>query len=119
MILNKAQIFAVNDSQYKLVDVPEWKSEANPKPQVKLKTLSFQEQLEYEELKKLDNDGAVIVGLVYRSCVDENNNKLFDSEDDLKELQKRSANVICKLFKEALELNAIKEGELEKGAKNS
>lgn len=113
MLLSKGQIFASEDIQSKIINVPQWNGD------VKIKVMSIEEQIEFEKLnKEKKHESDVIFAMLYLCCVDEDGNKLFDKKD-LPEMQKKSSAVILKLFKECLDLNSLNENDLEKQAKNS
>ncbi len=110
MTLNKHQIFGCDDMRYSTLDVPEWGGE------IRLKTMSFAEQSDYEKLKESKDSAGLIVGMVVRCAVDEHGKRLFE-ESDLEELQKKNTQVLVKIFHAALELNSLHEDELKSKAK--
>jgi len=112
VLLNKDDILKARDSKYLVVNVPEWGGD------VKLKTMSVAEQIQYEKLQEDKDNNSLILNMLIFCCVDEDDNKLFEKED-LVELQKKSAHPICHLFREALKLNSLSQKNVEEGAKNS
>lgn len=111
-LLNKDDFFAIIDSRYTTVKVGNG--------EIRLKSMSIEDQLSYEkDLQNKDNyNRDLVLGLIMRCCVDENDNKLF-SIDDLENLQKKSTDLILKVFNAAKDLNDLKQDELEAQAKNS
>ena len=113
MLLNKEQIFACQDLSVETVAMPEWGGE------VKIKTMSIGDQIEFERLNKKSKDSSNIVcNTLMFCCIDDEGNRLF-SEADIKVLEKKSFRAIEKLFRACLDLNAIHSDSLEKEAKNS
>lgn len=113
MSLNKEQIFACQDVVTESVSMPEWGGD------VKIKTMSIGDQIEFERLNKKSKDSSNIVcNTLLFCCIDDNGDRLF-TEADLKVLEKKSFRAIEKLFRACLDLNAIRSDSLEKEAKNS
>lgn len=109
-ILCKQDILKADDLRYTVVDVPEWGGE------VRIKTMCLADQLHYEAVRKGEETEKIIVELVCMSCVDENGNRLFDIQD-VEILNKKSADVVCRLFTKCLEHNALKVDAVESDAK--
>ena len=112
MSLNKDQIFAIEDVDYKVVDVPKWGD-------VRIKAMSIIEQIEFENLNRTKKDDSdLIFNMLAICCVDDNGDRLFNKED-IPALQKKSSAPVLFLFQECLSFNSMQPGELEKQAKNS
>lgn len=111
-MLTKHKILAADDVRYAIVDMTaEWGDE------LRIKTLSVREQLEYEKIKEGKDAGQIVLGMVLRCCVGEDGKRLFEDKD-VKDLQEKDTAAIFKVFHACLDLNAIKEDALEEEAKN-
>lgn len=109
--LSKEEILKVNDMRYDCVAIPEWGGD------VRIKTMSLSDQLAYEEVRKGENTENIIIQLVKTSCVDENGKQLF-TDEDVKLLHDKSADVICRIFQKCLDINVVNSEKVEKQAKN-
>lgn len=115
-ILTKDQILQANDIRTEEVDVPEWGGK------VIVRTMSGAErdQLEASVITKpgernLENLRAKIVAL---SVVDENGNRLFSLEN-VRELTKKSARALDRVFAVAQRLSGFRPKDVEELTKNS
>jgi hypothetical protein len=114
-LLTGVDILSADDIQTKVVDVPEFGEGA----QVKVKSLTLQEQLDYEkEIQGKKDLGDPIFSIVTKCCVDENNKPLF-TKDDVAALKLKSSKGMLKIFTACLEINSLDIGSVEKLAKNS
>lgn len=114
MILDKNAILNSDDIVYETVHMPEWGGD------VKIKTMSIAEQIEFEELSsKKTKESDVVFNLIYLSCVDEDGNRLFEEQDDIANLKKKSAPAITRLFQKCIDINLITQKELDTLAKKS
>ena len=113
MLLNKAQIFACEDTVTKIVAMPEWGGD------VKIRAMTIGDQIEFERLNKKSKDpSSIVCNTLLFCCIDEAGNRLFN-EDDIKVLEKKSFRAVEKLFRACLDLNSLNADSLEKEAKNS
>ena len=109
MLLNKDQIFAIDDIKTKIVDIPEWGGE------IKLRVLSVGAQIKFDEYR--EDDKKAIMYSIINSCVNEDVSYLFN-EEDIQHLEQKDPNVIMRLFNEIISLNKQKENDIEELAKN-
>lgn len=109
--LSKEDILKVDDMRYHCITIPEWGGD------IRLKTMSLADQLAYEEVRKDSKTEDIIIQLVKTSCVDENGKQLF-SDEEVKQLNIKSAEVICRIFQKCLDINAVESEKVEKQAKN-
>ncbi len=109
-LLTKKQFLSQDDRTYKIVEIPGG--------EVKIRSLSGEDELEFEQIKQDRKPSEWIFWMIVKGCVDENNEQLFDEESDLELIKKRSSNTIKKLFDEILELNNITTDKIEEEAKN-
>jgi hypothetical protein len=111
-MLNKHKIFAADDMRYTEVDMTaEWGDK------LRIKTMSIEEQLQYEKIKETENAGDIVLQMVLVCCVDQDGKRLFEN-DDVKELQKKSTAAVFKVFNACIELNSLPKDDLEQKAKN-
>lgn len=112
-LLNKEQIFSARDLKTERVSVKEWGGE------VLIKKLSLGEHLEFvEDIEKLSQIDAMFKLLRF-ACVNEDGSKLFDNDEDLRQLKEKSTEALQRLFVAACKLNGMGKNTLEKEAKNS
>ena len=120
-LLSKEQILKAHDKRYDIVDVPEWGSEENPEPQVRIHSLSGAERDRFESsMMKIDKEGRPVpdmvnsrARLVALSIVDENGKRLFGDSDVL-ELGGKSAKALDRVFDASARLSGINPEELDK-----
>jgi len=117
MLLNKDQILAADDTEYRDIDVPEWGG------QVRLKAITGADRDQYEmsmararEKGNLDKANFRAV-LLARSICDEQLKPIFQPRD-IYELGKKNARVLDKLFDVAAELAGIREVDKEEAEEN-
>jgi len=111
-LLNKHQFLAKDDFEYKDVYIKELDGE------IRIRALSVEDQLAFEkDASELEQGSELMFSLILKCCVDENNNTLFE-ETDLKDIKKKSANVVVTLFQEILKINRIGQEEIDDLAKN-
>lgn len=113
MLLNKQQIKDVDDLPSKNLDMPEWGGE------VRLKTMSAKNRIEFEKLNaSTKSELETMINLIMFSCVDEENNLLFNKQD-FEFLSGKSAKSLMHIFEEAVKLSTLSSEGLEDKAKNS
>lgn len=118
MALSKEQIIAAKDLQTRVLNVPEWGGD------VHIAQLSGAERAEYEErCHKLYSSNsaneqfesvALFCAYVLRG---DDGSRLFD-EGDVAALLKKSQTAIERVFNAGLELNAMRQGDVEAIEKN-
>ena len=113
MLLNKQQIKEIDDLPMKILEIPEWGGE------LKIKMMNAKQRMEFEKLtEKIKVPIENIIYMVIYSCVNEDGS-LFFSIDDKEFLQSKSADVLCRIFKEAVSLSVMTDAGIEEKAKNS
>lgn len=111
-LLNKHQFLAKDDFEYKDVYIKELDGE------IRIRALSVEDQLSFEQnAPNLEDGSELMFSLILKCCVDKDNNLLFE-ESDLKDIKKKSANVIITLFQEILKINQLSQDEVDTLAKN-
>ena len=118
-VLTREEILSFNDLSMEIVNVPEWGGD------VKVRCLTGGERDELESLvvrEKGDGDKNIDLSnfrarLVALSAIDENGNRLF-TLDDVKELAKKSAKALDRVFNVAERLSALRVKDEEKAIKN-
>ena len=113
--LTKADVLAAQDLKREAVDVPEWGG------RVYLTELTAAERVAWEKrISGLDDTKPleVLTSLLVVTVCDRQGERLFD-EADVPELAKRSAAVLLRLQKQALELNRLTDDDIEGLAKKS
>ena len=120
MILSKEQILAAKDAKAINVPVAEWGQDA----EVRMKAFSGADREAYlsQLQSKQGKNGEVdIRGLTCKllalTIVDENDELIF-TEADIEALNKKNANVLTRLFEQALKLNALDAAAPETARKN-
>lgn len=112
MLLSRAEILSLEDTDYKEVEVPKWGT-------LRIKTLSIEEQISFEKMNKdKKTDSEIMFCLLSLCCVDKEGAQLFTKED-FSVLNKKSAISILSLFKSCLDLNSMNVNDLDVKAKNS
>jgi hypothetical protein len=117
----KDMILAIEDREYRDVEVPRWNLV------VRLQTLSGAERDRFEaslqkdvgkrQVRNLENIRARLLSL---TLVDpENNERMFDSPEDVKALGGKSAAALSMLFDVACEMNGITDADVKELEKNS
>jgi hypothetical protein len=113
MLLTRQQILEAIDLKSVIVEVPEWGGS------VKVRSMSAKDRIEFEaNQEKCKTELESIINLLMLTCIDENNQPLFEPSDYQK-LQEKSPTAFLKLFKESLELNTLSKDQVEERAKNS
>lgn len=112
-LLDKSKFFAMDNLEYKDVEIKGLDGS------IRLKNMSIKDQLEFEELasKKDVNQKDLMLHLVLKSCIDEKGELLF-SEEDLPALENYRADIMIELFKAILEMNSLSQDEVDSIAKN-
>lgn len=114
-LLTRTDILLADDIKTKIIDIPEFGVDA----QVKVKSLTLQEQLDYEkDIQSKKDLGDSIFSLVTKSCVDENNKPIF-TKDDVEALKLKSSKGMLRIFNACLEINSLDINSVDKLAKNS
>lgn len=118
-LLTREQILKADDSQERLVEVPEWGGA------VKVRGMTGRERDRFEEScvegkgknarVNLKNLRAKLVAL---SCVDDEGNRIF-TERDVEELSAKSASALNRIFRVAQELSGITDEDVDELTKNS
>lgn len=113
-LLSREQIDNADDTEYEIVPVPQWGGE------VKIKGLTGTEVDRYEQsvlrLRKGKQDLALqnaTARLVAWCMVDENNSRLYQNEDEVKELGKKSGVALQRCFDVAAKLSGLRPGDVE------
>lgn len=112
-LLSKAQILQADDNAYEDVDVPEWGG------QVRIRSLSGIERDKYEKSLIRQRNGQMeqvidfaTARLVAWAAVDENNSRLFNGEDEVKELATKSSAALQRCFNVAARLAGLTESDI-------
>jgi hypothetical protein len=119
MTLTKEQILTAKDIETKKLHVPAWGGD------IYIKGMTGTERDKYESTVMQANGKDISVNMInararmaaYTIC-DENGNNIF-TEADIKELTKKSAKVLDKVFEIAMKLSGIGENDLSELSKNS
>lgn len=113
--LSRDAILTADDFTFEDVEVPEWGGT------VRLRTLAGSERDKFEasvygdgKKAKLDDFRARLSAMV---MVDENGDRLF-SDSEVKQLAKKSAAALSRVFDAALRMNGISDGDVEELAGN-
>lgn len=118
-MLTREQILEAEDRKVVEVDVPEWGGS------VGIIVMSGKDRDSYESelLNRRDKNGEIseVKGLrsslLSKGLVDEEGKALFDSKTITK-LEDKNAAVLDRLFRKAMEVNAIDDGSMEEAEKN-
>jgi len=117
-ILSRDDILNINDIEIREVYIPEWKGS------VLVKALSGAERDAFEESllvgkgpNKELNMNNVRAKLVALSVVDKKGNRIF-SDSDVKELSRKSATALQRIFAVAQKLSGLTEADIEELSKN-
>lgn len=111
-ILSKAAILSADDRRYDVVSCPEWGGE------VRVRGLTAYEQGYVTKLIGDDKKNEVGIKVVQFGCVDENGDRIFNSED-IKQLQTKSYAAIERVGKRILQLTGLgNQDEIEAAQKN-
>ena len=114
-MLSRDDILNANDLKTETVQVPEWGGEVN------VRTMTGAERDAFESKIVGKNGGVnmqnIRARLVSLTMVDENGDRIF-SDDDVKELGRKSAAALDRVFTAAQGLNKISDEDVEELAKN-
>lgn len=120
-MLNRKDILSAADLTTETVACPEWATDAEPRGDVLLQSMSASARDEWEQTlyhsKQGDRIQHIRASLVAACAVDEEGNRLFTA-DDVVALGKKSAAPMDRLFSAAQTLNAIHEDDIEDLEKN-
>jgi hypothetical protein len=111
MTLSRKAILEKVDRVYKNVHIPIWNDD------VRLQSMSAEEQLKFHDKVTTMKEMDVAMHLVVMSCVDEAGNKLF-TENDVTALKEKNASAIALICEEAQKLNDMSKEDMENLAKN-
>jgi hypothetical protein len=120
MGLTKDQIFGADDADSLRVEVPEWRdAEGNPGIVfIRVMTVGERDAYENEWLRKKETGvDDFRTKFLVRCLVDESGNRLFDNGDVTK-LATKSAKVVNRLWKLAMDHNNLSDSSVEETAKN-
>lgn len=116
--LTKAAILAAQDAQYEDVEVPEWGGT------VRIKALTAAERDDYEALVFLDSKGEPVkrredirAKLILFAAINEDGSRMFE-EKDIRELSKKSAKPMNRLWSVASRLSGLGADDLKELEKN-
>jgi hypothetical protein len=113
MLLTKDQILKSDDLPSIIVDVPDWGGE------VKVRAMSIHDRIKFEaEQANNASQTAMMVNLVLYTCVNENNERIFD-DSDKEMLESKSPQALMKVFSASIGLNILTQEVIEEKAKNS
>lgn len=112
MALNKHKILAAEDRTVVEVEVPEWGDS------VRLMVLQ-QRDREWLEDQREKNDNLFAARAVAAALVDDRNQRMFVTEEEIKELAAKSTVVLTRLFHRVLALNGMTRQAVEEMEKNS
>lgn len=101
-----------DDHSYEIVDLPRLGGS------VKIRTLTGSEALKFETMRKEVNHADLILWLIVKCCVNEDNTPMFN-EDHLTAIGNKSPESITKLFQSILDLNTVSDDKIKGEAKNS
>lgn len=109
--LTAEEILSAKDTEYKFVEVPEWKGG------VWLRTLSAGETIEFSEASRNTKNGMI---RIVRACavVEEGDNTPLFQEKHLQVLAEKNIKVIRRLQDAALELNGFNTTKKDEAAKD-
>src|SRR5687768_9881023 len=103
MLLNKDSIKKYVKRKEKVVEFPEFS--------VKILSMTIEHQIEIEDInKKKTKDGDLFYPVIQFCCVDENNNPLFETVEDVKNLP---GDFASKLFAECMKLSTLNPGDMD------
>lgn len=112
-LLNKAKILAAQDDVYEDVPVPEWGGE------VRIRGLSGIERDKYEKSLVRMRNGQMeqvveyaTARLVAWAAVDENNSRIFQGEDEVKQLAAKSSVALQRCFNVAARLAGLTQEDI-------
>ena len=111
--LKREDILAVKDIQIELVPVPEWGGEVYIKGMSGLERDAFEASvIEQKGNKQKVNMANVRAKLAAQTLCDEEGNRLFN-DADIKELGKKSASALQRVFEVAQRLSGIGDADVE------
>ena len=111
--LKRDDILAVKDIQIELVPVPEWDGEVYIKGMSGLERDAFEASIiEQKGNKQKVNMANVRAKLAAQTLCDEEGNRLFN-DADIKELGKKSASALQRVFEVAQRLSGIGDADVE------
>ena len=116
MFLTKDAILQRSDLPYEDVDVPEWGGTVRIRTLTGLEVDSFLVKTSERPDRKAETVKDVIE-LLLMCLVDENNNRLFN-EKEFEALGKKNWNTLQRLFKIAMDLNALSQKKEDEQIKN-
>lgn len=112
-LLTREQIFAVHDTPFEEVRVPQWGGT------VRVKTMNVPEGLAFSELlNRPEFEDHFREALVIACAVDDHDQPIFAAED-LPQMVKRNARAFTAVFNVAAKLNGFSAEAVEGAAKNS
>ncbi|KKK74213.1 hypothetical protein LCGC14_2886040, partial [marine sediment metagenome] len=102
MTLSRDDILNKDDLKTEIVDVPEWGGD------VIVLEMTGQDRSDYDDLLMDDkrNNAHIVTGLLVRSCVDSNGQRLFGL-DDLDRLAAKSPRPLMKIFDVCRRINGL------------
>ena len=112
--LNAESILAAEDFKYAEVECPEWGGTVRVRSLSGGQRAQITQRVNDKQLDELDELLAVM------ACVDEDGSRIFTNKD-IAALKKKSAAVVTRIAKKALEISGIgnENGEIENAKKNS
>jgi len=114
MALSKTDILNAKDANIATVAVPEWGGDVC----IRVMSVGERDAYECEWLGKQDKGVENFRSKLLARCLcDEDGNRLF-TDAEVEELSKKSIHVMERLFKKAIEHNAIAQSDVEEAAKN-
>lgn len=117
-LLNKQNILAAADIQFKTLLVPEWGGEVRLRSMIAADRDAYEQWLislpEVDGQRRVEN---VRARFAVMSIVDENDAPVF-TDADIADLTKKSASALGRIYDAVIELNAIARKDVEELAKN-
>ena len=115
-MLSKDQILSINDIKTKEVEIPEWKGSVFVREMSVGEIELYQRYAIKMESAAEPNLVAFLVALV---VCDEKGERIFDGQEDVVQLAKKSGRVLSRIAAEASELNGLGDEAIKEEAKNS
>lgn len=100
-LLNFENIKNADDLPSKVINIPEWGGD------IKIRILSLGERLELDEEFENKKEIDILVKWIAKCCVDDNNNPVFTTEEQIKVLTQKNGDVIMRIFKEIKHLSNL------------
>ena len=117
--LTKAQIFGAKDLQTEKVEIEEWNGYVNIRAITGTERDLFEQSMFQGKGKnRRENFDNLRARLISLAAVDDEGERIF-SEKDTKELGKKNASALDKLFAKAQELSGMRQADVEELVKNS